>query len=432
MAMPILKQIAGHGSCARLQKYLEKNGRALARDLFNFDGAPEPDHDVEPEPVGRFDWAGAMDRVRKEEGNDLPWRGKEARTFKHFVLSPSPEDGMDLRSLRELSQAWVRRFFPDYHVAIVYHDDNEGRIPHAHIVVNNTNVVTGRRMHTDDPLELNRALQKMAAKRGLDALSNERPKPRTGFQRLSSSGTGAPTRPRTLQDAYRSRAERRAEEADGYSWVADIRSRVSIAKNLARNEREFRRVLGMMGVDMADNSPHARRRDWIFSLSDAPTRRVSGERLGASYGKAALERRLVGAQTEHLPDASSRELLRLARKAVELKDLGELDSLSRALETCGKWGIASVDSIDRAIAAQRKRLENGIPAARERAVLESLEALERARAFLTKNKALPLHDASRKVARGDGKGGWKSDPTTSSRSLLTQERGLDERGGRQR
>ena len=432
MAMPILKQIAGHGSCARLQKYLEKNGRALARDLFNFDGAPEPDHDVEPEPVGRFDWAGAMDRVRKEEGNDLPWKGKEARTFKHFVLSPSPEDGMDLRSLRELSQAWVRRFFPDYHVTIVYHDDNEGRIPHAHIVVNNTNVVTGRRMHTDDPLELNRALQEMAAKRGLDALSNERPKPRTGFQRLSSSGTGAPTRPRTLQDAYRSRAERRAEEAGGYSWVADIRSRVSIAKNLARNEREFRRVLGMMGVDMADNSPHARRRDWIFSLSDAPTRRVSGERLGASYGKAALERRLVGAQTEHLPDASSRELLRLARKAVELKDLGELDSLSRALETCGKWGIASVDSIDRTIAAQRKRLENGIPAARERAVLESLEALERARAFLTKNKALPLHDASRKVARGDGKGGWKSDPTTSSRSLPTQERGLDERGGRQR
>lgn len=72
MAMPILKQIAGHGSCARLQRYLEKNGRALARDLFNFDGVPEPDHDVEPDPIGRFDWAGTMDRVRKEEGNDLP------------------------------------------------------------------------------------------------------------------------------------------------------------------------------------------------------------------------------------------------------------------------------------------------------------------------------------------------------------------------
>ncbi|MVN15647.1 relaxase/mobilization nuclease domain-containing protein [Gordonibacter sp. ResAG-59] len=432
MAMPILKQIAGHGSCARLQRYLEKNGRALARDLFNFDGVPEPDHDVEPDPIGRFDWAGTMDRVRKEEGNDLPWKGKEARTFKHFVLSPSPADGMDLRSLRELSQAWVRRFFPDYHVAIVYHDDNEGRIPHAHIVVNNTNVVTGRRMHTDDPLELNRTLQEMAAKRGLDALSNERPKPRTGFQRLSSNGTGAPARPRTLQETYRGRAERRAEETGGYSWVADIRSRVSVAKNLARSEREFRRILGMMGVDMEDNSPHARRQDWVFSLSDAPARRVSGERLGASYGKAALERRLVGARVEHLTDASSRELLRLARKAVELKDLGELDSLSRALETCSRWGIASVDGIDRTIAAQRRRLGNGVPATRERAILESLEALGRARAFLTKSKALPLHDASRKVARGNGKGGWKSDPTTPSQSTPTQERELDARGGRQR
>ena len=430
--MPILKQIAGHGSCARLQRYLEKNGRALARDLFNFDGVPEPDHDVEPDPVGRFDWAGTMDKVRNEEGNDLPWKGKEARTFKHFVLSPSPTDGMDLRSLRELSQAWVRRFFPDYHVAIVYHDDNEGRIPHAHIVVNNTNVVTGRRMHTDDPLELNQALQEMAAKRGLNALSNEKPKPRTGFQRLSSNGTGAQARPRTLQETYRGRAERRAEENGGYSWVADIRSRVSVAKNLARSEREFRRILGMMGVDMKDNSPHARRQDWIFSLSDAPARRISGERLGASYGKAALERRLVGARVEHLPDASSRELLRLAKKAVELKDLGELDSLSRALETCSRWGIASVEGIDRTITAQRKRLGNGVPATRERAILENLEALERARAFLTKSKALPLHDTSRQVARGDGKGGWKSDPITSSQSLSTQERELDARGGRQR
>lgn len=430
--MPVLKPISGHGSCVQVQRYLEKNGRALARDFFNFSEMPDADPLSEPELGKAFDWAAEMDAFRAECGNNDPWNGKKARTFKHFVLSPSPEDDVSLEKLRELSQAWVRRFFPDYQVAIVYHDDNEGRIPHAHIVVNNTNVVTGRRMHTDDPLELNRALQEMAAKRGLDALSNERPKPRTGFQRLSSNGTGAQARPRTLQETYRGRAERRVEEAGGYSWVADIRSRVNVAKNLARSEREFRRILGMMGVDMEDNSPHARRQDWIFSLSDAPARRVSGERLGASYGKAALERRLVGAKAEHLPDASSREFLRLARKAVELKDLGELDSLSRALETCGKWGIASVNGIDKAIAAQRRRLGNGVPATRERTILESLEALEQARAFLAKSNALPLHDASRKVARGDGKGGWKSDPTTPSQSLPTQERELDTRGGRQR
>ena len=33
--MPILKPIAGHTSTARIEAYLEKNGRALARDFYN-------------------------------------------------------------------------------------------------------------------------------------------------------------------------------------------------------------------------------------------------------------------------------------------------------------------------------------------------------------------------------------------------------------
>lgn len=64
------------------------------------------------------------------------------------------------------------RFFGDYQVAIVYHDDNESRIPHAHLIVNCTNLVTGNRLHTDNPFELNRALQDMARERGLNGFSN--------------------------------------------------------------------------------------------------------------------------------------------------------------------------------------------------------------------------------------------------------------------
>lgn len=33
--MPILKPISGHGSTGGIRRYLEKGGRALARDLFN-------------------------------------------------------------------------------------------------------------------------------------------------------------------------------------------------------------------------------------------------------------------------------------------------------------------------------------------------------------------------------------------------------------
>lgn len=33
--MPILRPISGHGSTGGIRRYLEKGGRALARDLFN-------------------------------------------------------------------------------------------------------------------------------------------------------------------------------------------------------------------------------------------------------------------------------------------------------------------------------------------------------------------------------------------------------------
>lgn len=430
--MPVLKPISGHGSCVPVQRYLEKNGRALARDFFNFSETPDADLMREPESGKPFDWATEMDAFRAECGNDDPWNGKRARTFKHFVLSPSPEDEVSLDELRELAHAWALRFFPEHHIAIIYHDDNENRIPHAHIVVNNTNVVTGRRMHTDNPLDLNRALQEMAAERGLRALSNERPKPRTGFQRLAANEGETKAKARTLQETYRSRAERRAETAGGYSWVADIRNRVSVAKGLARNEQEFRSILGMMGVGIEGNSPHARRRDWIFSLADAPTRRVSGERLGASYGKAALERRFVGAHSQHLPDASSREFLRLARKAVELKDLDELDSLSRALETCGKWRITSLDAAERAIAAQRSRLRDGSPASLENRIRKDIEALEHARSFLEASRALPRHDIYRGAGRSNGEGSWTDEPAASERNIPQHERPREGREERQR
>ncbi|PNV66776.1 relaxase [Enteroscipio rubneri] len=430
--MPVLKPISGHGSCVPVQRYLEKNGRALARDFFNFSETPDADLMREPESGKPFDWATEMDAFRAECGNDDPWNGKRARTFKHFVLSPSPEDEVSLDELRELAHAWALRFFPEHHIAIIYHDDNENRIPHAHIVVNNTNVVTGRRMRTDNPLDLNRALQEMAAERGLRALSNERPEPSTGFQRLAANKGEPRAKARTLQETYRSRAERRAEAAGGYSWVADIRNRVSVAKGLARNEQEFRSILVMMGVGIEDNSPRARRQDWIFSLADAPARRVSGERLGASFGKAALERRLLGARAEHLPDASSREFLRLARKAVELKDLDELDSLSNALEVCGKWRIMSLDAADSAIAAQRGRLRNGVPASQETRIWKEIEALEHARDFLKERKALPLHDVNRRDDRASGKGGWAGEPSGSERSAPQREQPRERREERQR
>lgn len=46
-----------------------------------------------------------MDQTRSDFGNDIPWNGQRARTWKHYVLSPDPKDGIDLAKLRRLSFA---------------------------------------------------------------------------------------------------------------------------------------------------------------------------------------------------------------------------------------------------------------------------------------------------------------------------------------
>lgn len=61
-------------------------------------------------------------------------------------------------SLASLAGDWALRFSGDHQIAIVYHDDNANGIPQAHVVANNTNLKTGNRMQTRNPLELNRAL----------------------------------------------------------------------------------------------------------------------------------------------------------------------------------------------------------------------------------------------------------------------------------
>ena len=217
--MPILKAIAGHGGTAGIRRYLERGNRALARDVMNLPmeewvGEAPGEHSI------FVDWDVEMDRTREAYGTNAPWRGLDARTFEHFVISPDPEDGIDLDALRRLSRAWTERHFKDFEVAIVYHDDNERGIPHAHVVVNNANLKTGYRCHISKPEALNQELQDMAREMGLSGLSNVMPK-RGGKERESE--------PRSRQAVYFGRAEREIMRSGGYSWVGDIRARVALA-----------------------------------------------------------------------------------------------------------------------------------------------------------------------------------------------------------
>ena len=198
--MPIVKPISGHTSCKGIYRYLTKRNRALASDYLNLD-VPERDGD---DP---FDWAEVMDDTRRRNGNDRAWGGHRARTYKHYVLSPDPEDGIGLDALRELATAWAEKNFTDYEVAIVYHDDNERGIPHAHVVVNNTNLATGKRLQDPDPKALKHSAQEMARGRHLRDLDTDMPQLDS---RKPDRFRNAPTH----QAVYRRRSEK-AIEAEG-------------------------------------------------------------------------------------------------------------------------------------------------------------------------------------------------------------------------
>ena len=393
--MPILKPISGHNSTAAIREYLEKSDRALARDLKNL-----PVQDWISESGDRidttYDWAAEMDRTREEFENDTPWNGRQARTFKHFILSPDPEDAIDLDALRELSMAWSEKYFGDHEIAIVYHDDNEGRIPHAHIVVNNTNLETGYRMHTEHPEDLNRDLQEMARERGLRGLSNDIA-PRRGSKKES---------PRSRQAVYFGQAEKGIIRNGDYSWVADIRARVALAKNTTRSESEFFDALDRLGIAVADNSAKARRDDWIFSLADEPSKKVSGERLGYTFGKQMLTSRFSRQEAYHPTQRSETEIKRRAIGAIALNDLQDLSRLSAVLETCAKFDIRYVEDFDSRLATlTRKGNEDSV----------GFRRLVEARTYVAENELMT-----------------RRHPQEGTRTQSTRQRGRSEAQPRQR
>lgn len=318
-----------------------------------------------------------MDATRAAFGHDEPWRGMKARTFKHFVLSPDPGDNIDLESLREVASAWALRFFPDNQIAIVYHDDNQRGIPHAHIVVNSTNLMTGNRMQTEHPEDLNRALQDMARERELSGLSNQK---KPSDNKVDTAQKNKVNHPRPRQNVYLGRQEKEIARVGGYTWVGDIRSRVALAKTMATSEAELLGILDALDVHVTDNSAKARRDDWIFSLVDEPSKKVSGERLGFTYGKQMLQRRFERSTSYRPTEKTVEEIRKRAESAVELNDLDDLSKLSAALETCAKFDIESMEEFDARLTTLSRRGQIGS---------EGAKRLIQARDYMAEHRLMP-------------------------------------------
>ena len=365
--MPYIKPISGHTTLGAAQRYLERDGRALARDFINLeppivglsdDGSPE---------YGAYDWASVMDATRATMGNDAPYRGRRARTYKHYVLSPDPRDGIGLSELRSVTMSWVRENFGDYEVAVIYHDDNERRIPHAHVIVNNTNLDTGRRLQDPDPRSLKRSAQRIAREHGLASYVDEPADPETGIVPCSR-----PYARKSIRSPERSLVKR-----GEYSWIADIRARVDIAKGIARDQGDFEAALASMGVDVRESA--SREGDWVYSLSETPSRQVTGSRLGASYTRQEVNSWLRS-PARMRPSALTADGARVvAAHAIEVRDLGELARLSEAVDVVLRGRFTSLRGINLAI--ERARRTTGKEAVVQR--------LERVRDYCASHYMLP-------------------------------------------
>ncbi len=298
--MPELKAKAGSSRSVRgCIAYLTRNGRDIASDYINCS-----EIDEEERPVWK-----QMDEVRFLAGNDRMDENHGCaapRTFEHFIISPDPRDCVDLNTLQALCKAWVGKYFGEYQAAIYYHDDNQGRIPHAHIVINNTNIRTRGRITTlltkGYCRRMNDGLQDMAREMGLGAFESTAAR--------SEGRRGSPV-PDTVQDEARTREERAIVESGGYSWKEDIRQRMACAVKLSRSSSEFIESCEALGMGVRED----RRGEWVFSLANHPTWQVAGKRLGFDYSRFGIERWLAHERASRRPKISG-EAASLFRSAI--------------------------------------------------------------------------------------------------------------------
>lgn len=184
--MTYMKPLSGHSSVKWIHYYLFKNDRALDKDFLNL-----TDRDWK----GR-DWAKVMDRTREIFGNNVPVKkDTKVRTYEHMIISLDEKDnGVELDDFRDFVNEWASKWFDSrgpegegigrFEVAIAYHDDNKARgvqgkqgILHAHIVINNTELETKRRISgllTTKVVQAMRAdLQTMSLERGWHAFATD-------------------------------------------------------------------------------------------------------------------------------------------------------------------------------------------------------------------------------------------------------------------
>lgn len=402
--MVMLKSISGHttlGKCkdyleigndhthqtyernGYAEEYLQHDGRAIAKDFLGI-------------PSKRLceDWAATMDRTRAINGNDKSYGGKPAVTYQHFVISPDPKDGIDLPTLRELVTGWCEREFGEigrigtFQVAAIYHDDNEHRIPHAHVIVNNTDLNTGRRLQISNANNKKLAvdLQVIGKSLGLttfpierDGTGSDLPPLEEKRERERGDRDERLERDASREDAQRERPARnvlpssqrdykcrtvRELIAQGHNpWIEQIKDLIRVACSTSESVEGAVRNLEMMGVKVR---PRRGGEDYLFvfpqpGVPDSENKRkVSGKHLGTDFTIAGMQSMIRGSFYNKLePEDRDVEGLRgLAAlpKTLRVTDITKVTphDVSLAVQAIDFEKVRTIEEAKRALFVHRK------------------------------------------------------------------------------
>lgn len=413
-----------HEACGvRIQDYLERDGdrdRALARDFLNIAGDD-----------AKRAWAQKMDRTRALMGTDDDWGGRKAVKYQHFVISPDPNDAVDLTTLRRLATAWASELFGRagepgrlgvFEVAIVYHDDNEHGIPHAHVIVNNANFDTSSRLRR---LQISNRENKMISELCQD-LSAE-----LGLSRVPERPLSAPER-----GSFLTKAERAIRREGGVPWKQKIRDAAYIASLTAKDMDSFRERLSSFGVRVEEKAG-----DLTYQIGSNPRRRCSARRLGKAYTLEAVTKQ--AARTASMGEGAAARSWAAAKECLlgfgavgEVERGAALAEVAFALRANETYGIRDEGDYDRALTALYARAEAEEAAGREEVASSARKAardLERAKDVASKGDLFGVQGHRERPGERDRdaggrakkhhRGGHGKAPQQAQRRSIDQNRG---------
>ena len=258
--------------CKDIKNYLEKEGRSLALDSSA--AVMDVDH-----------WEEWMDSTREIFDKD---RG---RRYYHFIISPDPNDHVDLMTLRSIATSWAQERYPYGEWVIEYHDDNG--IPHAHVVLNSVIPSTGAKVHinADDVREDALALQRVAADNNCSVMDGfEATRDEDGDWIVRSDYAKRERHDRARRRRVRTTAQQEWMKRNGIRlWKDDMRAAIEESIATCRTWDGFRRSLSAKGYTVREG----RRGQITFYPPEGCGYPTKGYKLDDSYTRNGIRARLA-------------------------------------------------------------------------------------------------------------------------------------------